>query len=81
MVVLQHAPTLSGGVTMDNVSHLTNVVMGTESVLMAVMNSTAVSNGWLALPSLYIGRMFLLLIHHTLTDGLSVKPKNTLCHT
>jgi len=52
MVVLQHAPALSGGVIMDNVSHPTNVVMGTGSALMEVMNSTAVSNGRLALPSL-----------------------------
>ena len=42
-VLQQHVPVLSGGVAMDSVSHLSNVVMGTGSVLMAVMNSTAVS--------------------------------------
>jgi len=35
--LLQHAPALSGGVAMDSVSHPTNVVMETGSVLMAVM--------------------------------------------
>ena len=33
---------------MDSVSHPTNIVMGTGSVLMAVMNSTVVSTKLLA---------------------------------
>ena len=40
---LQHAPAISGGAAMDSVSTPTYVVMGTRSVLMAVMSSTAVS--------------------------------------
>ena len=40
---LVHLPVHLGGVTMDSVFHPLNVVMGTGSVLMAVMNSTAVS--------------------------------------
>ena len=44
---LQNVPVLSGGVTMDSVTMDSvypppNIVMGTGSVLMAVMNSTAV---------------------------------------
>ena len=41
--MLQDAPVLSGRVAMDSVSHPPNVVMETGSVLMAVMNVTAVS--------------------------------------
>ena len=40
---LQHVPALSGGAIMDNVSHLTNVVMDIKNALMAVMNWTVVS--------------------------------------
>jgi len=40
--LLTHAPTLSGGVAMDSVSHPPNVVMGTGSAQMAVMNSSAI---------------------------------------
>ena len=52
MFVLQDVPVLSGGVPMDSVSHPTNVVMESGSVRTAVMNSTAVSTGQLALPLL-----------------------------
>ena len=41
--VLQDAPVLSGDAAMDSVFPPTNVVMETGSVLMAVMNVTAVS--------------------------------------
>ena len=41
---LQHVPAISGGAVMDSVSHLYTVVMGgPQTVLMAVMNWTAVS--------------------------------------
>ena len=40
---LQHVPALSGGVAMDSVFHTPNAVMGTGTVPMPVMNSTAVS--------------------------------------
>jgi len=44
MCSLQHVPVLSGCVAMDSVSQPTIVVMGIRSVLMAVMNSAAVSS-------------------------------------
>jgi len=48
--VLQGVPVISGDATVDSVSHPTNVVMETGSVLMAVMNLTAVSTRLLTLP-------------------------------
>jgi len=42
-LLLQHAPALSGGVAADSVSHPINVVMGTDTAQMAVMNSSVVS--------------------------------------
>jgi len=59
---------------MDNVSHPTNVVMETGSVLMAVMNSTAVSICALCmveLPFCTLGRM---LPQWTLVETMSHHP-------
>ena len=52
LFVSQHVPVLSGHATMDSVFTPPNIVMGTGSAQMAVMNSTAVSTGLLTITSL-----------------------------
>ena len=58
---------------MDSVSHPTNVVMGTGSAQMAVMNSTVVSNEGLLASFLHIffGVLLQLAISRDVPTGIS----------